>query len=108
MPESKERIIRRSLSAPRPTTDWSQFDAMTDSDIQAGIDADPDAAPIIDDAWLAIARVVEPDTKVPITIRLDRDVVSFFRDYGKGYQTRINKILRRFMEHEQANHQVGR
>lgn len=104
---SKERITRRSLDSPRRKVDWSRSDAMTDADIQAGIDADPDAAPIIDEHWLAKARLVEPDTKVPVTIRLDRDVVNFFKDYGKGYQTRINKILRVFMEHEREGRHVG-
>jgi len=103
MPESKERIIRRSLSAPRPTPEWSQFDARAEGDIQAGIDADPDAAPIIDEAWLASAQVMEPETKLAVTIRLDRDVVSFFKESGKGYQTRINHVLRMFMEHAQGS-----
>jgi len=100
---SNERTTRRSLNGPRRKVDWSRSDAMTEADILAGIAADPDAAPIITEHWLAKARLVEPDTKVPVTIRLDRDIVNFFKDYGKGYQTRINRILRVFMEHEQAS-----
>jgi uncharacterized protein (DUF4415 family) len=61
---------------------------------------DPDAAPLIDESWLATARIVEPDPKVPVTIRLDREVVEFFKDGGPGYQTRINAVLRSFMEHQ--------
>lgn len=52
---SDDRTVRRALNGPRPTVDWSRFDAMTDADIQAGVDADPDAAPIIDEQWLAKA-----------------------------------------------------
>lgn len=55
-----EQIVRRKLSDPRPVTDWSRFDALTEADIQAGIDADPDAAPEMDEAWFANARVVQP------------------------------------------------
>lgn len=43
-----------------------------------------------------------PKTKIPVTIRLDADIKSFFQEYGPGYQTRINAVLRAFMEHEQA------
>ncbi|AUN33038.1 BrnA antitoxin family protein [Niveispirillum cyanobacteriorum] len=104
---SSERITRRSLGDRRPTVDWSRVDALTDADIQAGIDADPDAAPVMDAKWLANARLVDPDTKVPVTIRLDRDIVSFFKDHGKGYQTRINQVLRAFVDHERASRRTG-
>lgn len=104
---SEERIIRRTLDGPRRKPDWSRFDALTEADIQAGIDADPDAAPIVDEQWFATARLLEPDTKVPVTIRLDRDIARFYREYGRGYQTRINKVLRAFMEHEQASRRTG-
>lgn len=35
--------------------------------------------------------------KESITIRLDADVLKFFKDTGKGYQTRINRVLRQFV-----------
>jgi uncharacterized protein (DUF4415 family) len=41
-----------------------------------------------------------PPPKSPITIKLDRDVLEWFRQSGRGYQTRINAVLRAFMEHE--------
>jgi len=39
-----------------------------------------------------------PGPKKQITLRLDPDVLEFFRKQGKGYQTNINKVLRKFME----------
>jgi uncharacterized protein (DUF4415 family) len=36
--------------------------------------------------------------KRPVTIRLDADVVDWFKQYGSGYQTRINRVLRAYME----------
>src|SRR5665213_2956097 len=39
----------------------------TDAKIQAGIDADPDAAPILDAAWFATAVVVKPAGKQPLS-----------------------------------------
>ncbi len=41
-------------------------------------------------------------TKVLTTIRLDADVLAFFRSQGRGYQTRINEALRRVKERSQA------
>ena len=97
---SEEHIIRRSLNGPRPIIDKTRIDAITDREIRAGIAADPDAAPELDEDWFATARMA-PGDKVPVTIRIDRDIVDFFRGYGKGYQTRMNRVLRAFMEHEQ-------
>lgn len=104
---SEEIMSKRSLREPRQTVDWSRADALSDEDIRAGIEADPDAAPIIDAHWLAGARLVMPEIKVPVTIRLDRDIVGFFKGYGKGYQTRINHVLRQFVEHERASHRTN-
>ena len=42
-----------------------------------------------------------PPVKKPVTIRLDADVLEWFRSQGPGYQTRINRLLRRFMEVQQ-------
>jgi uncharacterized protein (DUF4415 family) len=41
-------------------------------------------------------------TKVLTTIRLDADVLAFFRAQGRGYQTRINEELRRVKERGQG------
>jgi uncharacterized protein (DUF4415 family) len=39
-----------------------------------------------------------PPTKQQLTIRLDSDVLNWLKAYGRGYQTRINRILRAAME----------
>jgi len=44
------------------------------------------------------AELVEPGTKKLLTLRLDPDVVEWFRSQGPGYQTRMNAVLRRYME----------
>lgn len=41
---------------------------------------------------------LRPSRKQTITIRLDADVLDWFRRQGRGYQTRINKLLRSYME----------
>jgi uncharacterized protein (DUF4415 family) len=44
------------------------------------------------------ARVVLPAVKEVVTLRLDPDVLAWFRQDGRGYQTRINAVLRAFVE----------
>ena len=100
-------LRRRSARDPRRSpADWSRFDALTDEQVKAAIHDDPDAPPIIDADWLANAKLVVPEPKVQISIRLDRDVLDHFRKYPR-YQTRINAILRSVMEHE-ATHERPR
>ncbi len=73
-------------------TDWARLDAMTDADI------DTSDIPPLDENFFANARLRMPKRKESITIRLDADVLSWFRNMGKGYQTRINAVLRTYME----------
>ena len=56
---------------------------------------DPEAVPL-DVDWPD--AVLVSANKVPISIRLDADVLAFFKDAGSGYQRRINKVLRNYME----------
>ncbi len=49
-----------------------------------------------DDEWTA--GVSEPHGKRAVSIRLDEDVLAYFKKGGKGYQTRINAVLRTYME----------
>lgn len=53
---------------------------------------------IPDDFWRG-ARVVTPVAKEAISIRLDSDVIAYFRATGPRYQTRINAVLRSYIEH---------
>jgi uncharacterized protein (DUF4415 family) len=68
---------------------------MTDEEIHAAIIDDPDAKPM-DEAFWKEARVVVPRRKETVTIRLDADLLEWFRS-ERGYQTRINAILRAYM-----------
>jgi uncharacterized protein (DUF4415 family) len=40
----------------------------------------------------------QPEPKAQLTLRLDRDVLEWFRSQGRGYQTRINALLRAYMD----------
>jgi uncharacterized protein (DUF4415 family) len=66
-----------------------EFDALTDEDI------DFSDAPEWTDENLARAVLIEPKPrKELVSIRLDPDVIEYFRRPGAGYQTRINAVLR--------------
>ena len=98
MDANNERITRRSLASPRKrTADWSRADRQTDADIDAAVRSDPDAAPLADEAWFETARIVEPPAKQAISIRLE-----WFRTNSDRYQSKINAVLRAYMEHERA------
>jgi len=104
MPESKERITRVTLEQAKrmkDETDYARLDAMTDEDIARAVAEDPDAAPL-DIDW-SKARLVLPSGKENVTLRIDRDVLAWFRATGKGFHTRMNAVLRAYMEaHNQA------
>ena len=59
--------------------------------------------PELDDKFWENAVIEYPEKKKPITLRLDADVLEWFKSMGKGYQTRINAILRTFYESHKSN-----
>jgi uncharacterized protein (DUF4415 family) len=73
---------------------------MTPEEIAALRDEDIDFSdiPELDDKFFERARFSWPPTKKQLTIRLDEDVLMWLKSQGKGYQTRINRILRMAME----------
>ncbi len=83
----------------RGRTDFARLDAMTDEEIAQAVAEDPDAAPL-DIDWTQ-ARLVLPAGKESVTLRIDQDVLDWFRKQGKGYQTRMNAVLRAYKEAHQ-------
>ncbi len=78
------------------STDWERLRERSGPEIRDAIDADPDARPTDTDFWLG-AKVVMPQPKQTVTIRLDADLLDWLRR-EKGYQTRINAVLRTYMD----------
>jgi len=54
--------------------------------------------PALDKSFLKKATAAWPPVKQQLTIRLDEDVLAWLKGHGRGYQTRINRILRVVME----------
>jgi len=93
----KANIVTRKWGDRRKgKTDWARFDKLTDEDIAKAVANDPDAAPI-DINW-SDAVLVVPARKKAISIRVDEDVLDFFKKQGEGYQRRINAVLRSYMQ----------
>ena len=86
-------------------TDWEHLRRMSDADIHAGIEADPDAHPTDEDFWKD-AKIVLPTRKEVVTMRLDADLLAWFRQQ-RGYQTRINAILRSYMKAHESDARPG-
>ncbi len=62
-----------------------------------------DIPPLSDDFWKnAIPNPFYRPVKQQLTVRLDADVVAWLRQQGKGYQTRLNRVLRDVMLEEAA------
>ncbi len=72
-------------------TDWKRIDAMRDEDI------DFSDIPKMGPDFFKHA-ILWPGPKKQITLRVDPDVLTFFRKHGRGYQTTMNAVLRKYME----------
>ncbi len=84
----KKSLNELSVSKKR----LEQLKAIKDEDI------DYSDIPELDEAFWKNAEVRLPETKTGVYIRLDGDVLNWLKSQGKGYQTRINAILRAYYE----------
>lgn len=91
-----EALRRRRASR----TDWKKVDAMSEAELERSIVADPDDVQAPPDWTRAVKGV--PPPKQPVKLRVDADVLEWFRSTGKGYQTRMNNVLRAFVESRKA------
>ena len=75
--------------------------AMTDDDIDYS--DIPDQAEVPLEQWKTPRELVSGENKSQLTLRLDADVIEFFRRTGRKYQTRMNAVLREYMQaHKRA------
>lgn len=95
-----ENITIVSRDSPsQGKTDWEKLRNLTDEEIDAQIKDDPDWS---DDWNWGEAVLVMPPKKKPISIRVDEDVLDFFKNEGGQYQRRINAVLRSYMEQKKT------
>jgi uncharacterized protein (DUF4415 family) len=94
---SNRRNTTRVREPAASRTNWALVDAKTDRDIQADIASDPDAAPLWTDEDFRSAIVIPERRKQAISVRLDVEIIDYFKSLGPGYQTRMNLVLREYV-----------
>ena len=88
-----------SVAAERPSrgrADPARLRRVSEAEIART--APPELRDLPDDFWAAAVPVV-PGAKTPISLRVDNDVLAWFRETGPRYQSRMNAVLRSYMEH---------
>jgi uncharacterized protein (DUF4415 family) len=95
--ETKRRIdMKKKNTGRKSLTDFSKLDKMKDSEI------DYSDIPDLGEKFWKNAILRMPKNKKSVSIRIDEDVLAWFKRQGKGYQTRINEILKTYMRAKTA------
>ena len=91
--------------APVGRSDWARVDSMSEEEITAHALSDPDAKPL-DEAFWRTAKILKPPAlgKKHVGLRIDADVLAWFRGHGRGWQTRMNAVLRAYYEAQSRSH----
>ena len=94
-------MMKKKPTSLKSQTDWARVDAMKDEDI------DFSDIPKVTPEMFArgiVRRGLKPvERKAQLTLRVDNDVLEWFRQQGQGYQTKINSLLRAYMDAHKAN-----
>lgn len=85
-----------SKASAKTLTNWKRLRSLSDREIRNAVDKDPEARRTDASFWKK-AKVVLPKAKQTVTMRLDADLLKWLRRQ-KGYQTRINAVLRTYMD----------
>jgi uncharacterized protein (DUF4415 family) len=106
---SKERIVRYTgkeieemIRSGQDKTDWARVETMTDEDIERAIADDPDWADFRKIDW-SKAKMVNSEVKNSTSVTIDKDVIDFFQAAGKGYQARINAVLKDYVAEQKRS-----
>lgn len=98
--QKSERIVRYTaeeidemLRRGEDRTDWARIDALTEEELEASIDFEEEGEPLWDTIQVGL-----PLPKKQLTLRIDPVVLAYFKSGGRGYQTRINAVLRSYVE----------
>lgn len=97
MSENTTNVTSEELDQIESQTDWDRVRNLSDEEIEQAVAEDPDTT-LLDEDWFQSARFVVPTAeKKRITIRLDEDIIEHFKREGKGYQSRINAVLKAYV-----------
>jgi uncharacterized protein (DUF4415 family) len=100
--QKKEHIVRYTaeqiaamIADGEDKTDWKRVRAMPQEEIERLADEEDGPLP---EGWEETIILGLPPRKKDIHIRLDSDILDWFQRQGRGYQTRINAVLRAFVD----------
>jgi uncharacterized protein (DUF4415 family) len=108
----KGNIVRYSaeeidamLARGESKTDWARVMAKTEEELAADVASDPDWNDVPED-WVSRAHLAtglmrgRHENKRQVTMRFDADILDYFKSQGRGWQSRMNAVLRGFVERE--------
>ena len=90
--------MKKKSTSTKSKTDFARLDKIKDEEI------DYSDAPAITPEMFAksiVRRGLKPRTKTQLTLRVDSDVLAWYKKQGRGYQTKINMLLRAYMQEHQ-------
>ena len=93
--------MNKKSTSNKSETDWQRLDAMSDEDIDFS-----DIPRTTPEFWAhgIVRKGLKPVVrKHQLTLRIDQDVIEFFKQEGRGYQTKINQLLRAYMDAHKAS-----
>ena len=88
--------MSKSTISNKSQTDRERLDTMSDEDID--LSDIPELTPEMFAKAVVKRGLKDQENKTLLTIRVDRDVLTWFKSQGRGYQTRINSLLRAYMD----------
>jgi len=93
--------LREMRARGEDRTDWAALMAKTEEELEADIASDPDWADIPRDWFKDAVMVGPPIPKKLLSVRLDADTIAWFKAQGRGYQARMNAVLRAYVRAQQ-------
>lgn len=97
--------LKAMLARGESETDWARVDAKTEEELAADMASDPAWDGVPED-WLSRAHLAtglmrgRHENKRQVTMRFDADIIDYFKSQGRGWQSRMNAVLRGFVERE--------
>jgi uncharacterized protein (DUF4415 family) len=88
--------MSKSTISKKSQTDWERLETMEEEEID--VSDIPELTPEMFAKAVVKRGLKTKENKAQLTIRVDRDVLAWFKTQGRGYQTRINSLLRAYME----------
>jgi uncharacterized protein (DUF4415 family) len=101
--KDKNIIQHTRHTLPKGKTDWKRIKSLSEEEIAMAAEADPEN-PLWTAEMLDSATVRMPQKKVSVHMYLDQDIVQWFKSDGRGYQTRINSVLKSYVHKHTHTH----